>query len=286
MTPPILRFAPSPNGRLHLGHAYAALFADRAARALGGTMLLRIEDIDRARCKPEFDAALRQDLAWLGLSWPEPALRQSERFPAYAGAAARLRDRGLLYPCFCSRSAVAAAASAKDPDGAPLYPGTCRHRDPAEAEARLAAGEPAQWRLRQDAARDAAGPLLAFVELDPVRLRAGTVAGDPVAARPELWGDAVLVRKDTPTSYHLAVVVDDAAQGVTHVTRGRDLFPATHLHRLLQALLGLPTPLYCHHRLIRDENQEKLAKSRSSPSLQSLREAGASPAAIRTRLGF
>ncbi len=278
---PIFRFAPSPNGRLHLGHAYSALFAAHWARALGGTVLLRIEDIDLVRSKPEFDAAIRDDLAWLGFGWQEPVLRQSTRFPAYAEAIADLRAQDLIYPCFCSRAQIAEASRGNDPDGGPLYPGTCRSIPSAEADMRIAAGEAAQWRLRSAEARARAGPL-AIVETMP----------DPAApplerpARPELWGDAVLVRKDTPMSYHLSVVVDDAFQGVTHVTRGMDLYRSTDLHRLLQALLGLPSPLYCHHRLILDDGNEKLAKSKGAPTLAALRGAGATASDIRTRLGF
>lgn len=278
-TGPILRFAPSPNGRLHLGHAYSALFTWKAAEALGGTALLRIEDIDRARCKPEFDAAIRQDLAWLGLTWPEPVLRQSERFPAYAEAAGRLRAKDLLYPCFCTRKEVAERATQTDPDGAPLYPGTCRHLTSAERPDRLASGAPHQWRIDNERAREMTGPLtITAFTLD------GASSERP--AEPEKWGDAVIVRKDTPASYHLAVVVDDAYQHITHVTRGMDLFHATDLHRLLQALLGLPAPLYCHHHLIRDEVDNKLAKSRGSQSLAGLREAGWTAADVRGRLGF
>lgn len=269
---PRLRFAPSPNGRLHLGHAYSALFTWDMAARLGGKALLRIEDIDPARCKPEFDAAIIDDLAWLGLTWPQPVLRQSQRMPIYAGALASLQARGLIYPCSCTRSQIARAAEGSDPDGAPLYPGTCRHLGPAERVA--LAGRPVQWRLDMAAATALAGPL-SFVE-----------SGQTRQADPARWGDVVLSRKDTPTSYHLSVVVDDAAQGITHITRGEDLLAATDLHVLLQALLGLPTPLYFHHRLILDPENAKLAKSRGSASLQDLRNAGWSAADIRAHLGF
>ena len=272
---PILRFAPSPNGYLHLGHAYSALFTWRAAAQCGGVALLRSEDIDTGRCKPEFVAAIFADLAWLGLSWPEPVWRQSQRFPVYAAAAERLKAQGLLYPCFCTRTEIAAKAEGPDPDGAPYYPGTCRHIPPAIAAARLAAGEPAQWRLDMDAALARIGERLGFPAPE---------GWEPVF--PELWGDVVIVRKDTPTSYHLSVVVDDAAQGVTLVTRGMDLFAATAVHVVLQRLLDLDTPVYWHHELVLDEGEQKLAKSRGSQSLKSLREAGWSPEDVRRRLGF
>lgn len=272
--PKTFRFAPSPNGRLHLGHAYSALTTWAAAQAVGGQVLLRIEDIDRARCKPEFDAAIIGDLTWLGLAWHGPILRQSGRFELYQSAAKTLTDRGLLYPCSCSRTQIAARATAKDPDGAPLYPGTCRHLKREESLARIAAGEAVQWRLDMGKAVALAGPLT-FRE-----------KGETVEADPARWGDAVIVRKDTPTSYHLSVVIDDADQGVTDVTRGMDLFAATDLHVLLQSLLGLPVPDYAHHGLITDEGAEKLAKSRGSKSLADLRAEGWTPADVRHRLGF
>jgi len=274
----ILRFAPSPNGLLHLGHAFSALFTWRAAAALGGTALLRIEDIDPVRCKPEFDAGLRDDLRWLGLDWPEPVLRQSDRMDAYRAAGARLGD--LLYPCDCTRAEIAArsAGSPTDPDGTPLYDGKCRRRG-------LAGGRRVQWRLNMEKAIAAAGSLT----MTTLPVQGIDIDFDhPVqrAAHPGRWGDAVLVRKDTPTSYHLSVVVDDAAQGVTHVTRGEDLEAATDLHVLLQALLALPSPAYAHHRLIRDESLLKLSKSRGSTSLRDLRAAGWAANDIRTELGF
>jgi len=282
---PILRFAPSPNGRLHLGHAFSALFTARAAAALGGTMRLRVEDIDPARSKPEFDAAIIDDLHWLGLTWPAPVLHQSARFSAYAAAADRLREMGLLYLCFCTRSEVAARATGRDPDGAPLYPGTCRSLTPGDIEARLARGERPQWRLDMAAALTAAGPLaIAEAPAAGIDARWDQLASRPAA--PGRWGDVVLVRKDTPTSYHLSVVVDDAFEKVTHVTRGLDLRPATDLHALLQCLLGLPSPQYCHHALILDAARQKLAKSRGSTSLHDLREAGWTATDIRKTLGF
>jgi glutamyl-Q tRNA(Asp) synthetase len=284
-TGPILRFAPSPNGRLHLGHAFSALFTARAAAALGGTFLLRIENIDPVRSKPEFEAGIIEDLVWLGLSWAGPVWRQSARMAAYTHAAEALKVRGLLYPCFCSRRSAAASASSTDPDGALLYSGTCRQIAASEAGERLARGEPVQWRLNMDRAATEAG-LLTIAEAPApgaAPLWAGTAQR---LAQPERWGDAVLIRKELPASYHLSVVTDDAAQGVTHVTRGMDLFAAADLHVLLQHLLGLPSPLYCHHRLMRDSAGQKLAKSKGSASLKSLRESGWSAADVRQRLGF
>jgi glutamyl-Q tRNA(Asp) synthetase len=281
---PIFRFAPSPNGYLHLGHAFSALFTAGAAKAAGGTMLLRIEDIDRERCKPEYDAAIREDLHWLGLSWPEPVMRQSDRFEAYFEAAKSLRARDLLYPCFCSRNEVALKAKGTDPDGAPLYPGTCRHLTDTQVAEKIVAGKQPQYRLDMAAALKVTGHLMVS---EPALSDDKLLPGAKRAANPERWGDVVLVRKDVPTSYHLAVVVDDAAQGVTHVTRGMDLYHATDVHVVLQSLLGLPSPLYSHHELVlADEGDEKLSKSKGSPSLRSLREAGATAADVRRRLGF
>jgi glutamyl-Q tRNA(Asp) synthetase len=273
----ILRFAPSPNGRLHLGHAFSALFTWRAAAALGGTALLRIEDIDPARSKPEFDVAIREDLAWLGLRWPEPVLCQSERLDAYRAAAARLGD--LLYPCDCARAEIAARANGRtDPDGTPLYDGKCKRHG-------LAGGRPIQLRLDADRAI-AHAPTLTIHTLPVHGIDVDTTHPEHRPAGPARWGDAVLVRKDTPTSYHLSVVVDDAAQAVTHVTRGRDLEPATDLHVLLQALLRLPSPIYVHHALIRDDARQKLSKSRDSLSLGDLRAAGWTAKRVRSELGF
>jgi glutamyl-Q tRNA(Asp) synthetase len=278
---PIFRFAPSPNGYLHLGHAFSALFTEHWARALGGTFLLRIEDIDPVRSKPVFTEAIFEDLRWLGLAWPEPVLRQSERLPAYAAAADRLRQLDLLYPCFCSRAEIAAAATGSDPDGAPLYAGTCRHLPAATIAARLGRGDAVQYRLDTARALARTGPLT-FTVAQP------SPADRPQIryARPERWGDVVLQRKDVPTSYHLSVVVDDAAQGITHVTRGRDLEAATDLHVLLQFLLGLPSPAYSFHRLIRDAEGRKLAKSKGSTSLRDLRAAGWTADDVRRELGL
>jgi glutamyl-Q tRNA(Asp) synthetase len=278
---PILRFAPSPNGLLHLGHAYSALVTWNAARLLGGTALLRIEDIDAERSKPEFVAAIMADLAWLGLDWPEPVLQQSQRMDDYADAGNHLRGQGLLYPCFCSRSEIAAAATGTDPDGAPLYPGTCRHLDRGAQIERLERGDPVQFRLDTEAAMARAG-MLTFTVVGPL------VTDRPQIrhARPERWGDVVLQRKGTPTSYHLSVVVDDAAQGITHVTRGRDMEAATDTHVLLQMLLGLPSPIYHFHRLILDDEGKKLAKSKGSQSLADLRAQGWTQADVRRAVGL
>lgn len=287
MTVPVLRFAPSPNGELHLGHALSAITGFEMARRLGGRFLLRIEDIDIARTREAFVAGIYEDLAWLGLTWEQPVLRQSEHFAVYAAAAERLEAMGLLYPCFATRSEIMAAATpgAVDPDGAPIYPGLHKHLQPGEVAARKARGEPFALRLNMARALELAaeklqGRKLSFFELD------GQSASERVEAAPVCWGDAVIVRKDTPTSYHLSVVVDDARQGITHVTRGRDLYAATDLHRLLQVLLDLPEPLYHHHRLLTDAEGRKLSKSARDTSLRSLRETGAAPAEVRRLIGF
>ena len=295
MTRPVLRFAPSPNGWLHLGHAYSALLNEAVARRLGGRLLLRIEDIDPVRSRPDFEAGIRDDLRWLDIAFEEPVRRQSEHLGLYGEAADRLRAGGLLYPCTCSRGDIARAVAARveasgsawplDPDGVPLYPGTCRHRPP-EARRAIEAGRPHAWRL--DTARALATvtgrPRWSFFTLD-----VSFAPGSPevvVEARPERWGDPVIVRKDVATSYHLSVVTDDFAQGVTHVVRGRDLEAAADIHALLQALLGLAAPRYHHHDLVRDAAGLKLSKSTGSPALASLRREGATPAAIRAALGF
>jgi len=287
MSTPVFRFAPSPNGELHLGHALSALVGYERARASGGRFLLRIEDIDKGRSRPRFVAGILADLAWLGLAWEEPVVFQSQRLDAYRDAARRLEDMGLLYPCFASRAEIEAAAAggARDPDGGLLYPGLFKGRDAREVARRRAAGEPFALRIDMGRAIAAAaerlgGTALLFTEI------AQDGAAHVVEARPERWGDAVIVRKDVATSYHLAVVVDDAWQGVTHVTRGRDLYGATDLHRLLQVLLGLPAPVYHHHRLITDAAGRKLSKSARDTSLRSLREQGATPADIRRMVGL
>jgi glutamyl-Q tRNA(Asp) synthetase len=277
----VLRFAPSPNGYLHLGHAYSALFTDYWAKRLGGKFLLRLEDIDVGRCKPEFAEAIVDDLHWLGLTWPEPVMVQSERFPIYAGHAERLRNRGLLYPCFCSRAEVAEHAVGLDPDGAPLYGGTCRHLDRDTLAERLDRGDPVQYRLDNAAATALTGPIT-FTVAQPTPLDRPQIR----YARPELWGDVVIQRKDTPTSYHLSVVVDDGAQGVTHVTRGRDMEASTDIHVLLQMLLGLRQPIYTFHKLVVGDDGKKLSKSKGSPTLRALRAEGISPSEVRARLGF
>ncbi|MFC0282370.1 tRNA glutamyl-Q(34) synthetase GluQRS [Camelimonas abortus] len=282
---PVLRFAPSPNGYLHAGHAYSALVNARLARRLGGRLLLRFEDIDLTRCRPEFEAAALEDLEWLGLRFDGPPRRQSEHFDAYAAHIGRLTAMGLTYPCFCSRRQIAAAAGPdgpRDPDGAPLYPGLCRHIPAGEARRRIAAGEPHALRLDMAAALRRALPPggLAMRRLTPA------LVTEPVPVDPAAWGDVVLARKETPTSYHVSVVVDDALQGVTHVVRGQDLEAATAVHRLLQQLWGLPEPVYFHHRLVRDETGGKLAKSLGSKPLRQLRAEGVAAAELRASLGF
>jgi glutamyl-Q tRNA(Asp) synthetase len=279
-TVPVLRFAPSPNGALHLGHAYSALMNDRIAAETNGRVLLRIEDLDRTRCKPQFEAAIVDDLAWLELRFPVPR-RQSEHGDDYSAALARLDQRGLVYPCFCSRAEIArASARQHDPDGAPLYPGTCRALASAEARDRLARGDKAAFRLDMRRAVDAGPARLCWTEYGE-----GAIPAQHPAA-PEVWGDVVLRGRDLAASYPLAVVVDDALQGVTDVVRGRDLLAATAVHRLLQALLGLRQPRYRHHRLVLDQTGEKLSKSRQSWSLAELRATGFAPEGVRAALGF
>lgn len=271
----VTRFAPSPTGRLHLGHAYSALLAHDYARERDGTFLLRIEDIDLGRRRPEFVDGIIEDLLWLGLEPDGEIVYQSERFPLYRDALERLKSRGLVYPCFCTRSDIAQeiAASAKAPHGpdGPLYPGTCRALAPDEAARRLEA-EPHAWRLDVAKAAAMAGPL--YWEDDHTE----------VQAEPERFGDVVLARKDAPTSYHLAVTVDDADQGITDVVRGRDLFAATDIHRLLQALLELPTPHYHHHPLLTDASGQRLAKRHGAPALADLRASGVDPAQLVANL--
>ncbi len=285
----ILRFAPSPNGYLHLGHAYSALLNHDMARELDGRLLLRIEDIDASRCRPEYQAAIYEDLGWLGISWQRPVRRQSEHFGDYAAALARLETQGLIYPSFESRSEIAALVAERDkrgrwprdPDGAPLYPGNARKLSRAEGERRRGAGEPFALRLAMDAAVARAGALQWTETGAGPQGQSGRVA-----AVPQMWGDVVLARKEAPTSYHLAVAVDDALQGVSDIVRGQDLFWSTGIHRLLQALLGLPEPAYHHHRLILDAAGRKLSKSTRATSLRALREAGAAAADIRRMVGL
>jgi glutamyl-Q tRNA(Asp) synthetase len=278
----VTRFAPSPTGFLHRGHAYSALTAFEAARAAGGRLILRIEDIDTTRCRPEFDAAIEEDLAWLGLEWDRPVRRQSQHRADYDNAVRRLVEAGLLYRCFRTRREVAQATQSAPHGtleafrGAPL---------PASEEAaRLAAGEPYAWRLSLAAAEQALG---GFAALDFLEEGLGP-AGEHgrITARPELGGDVLLTRKDIGVAYHLAVVVDDALQGVTHVIRGNDLFEATHVQRLLQALLGLPTPVYRHHHLITGPDGRRFAKRDGAQTLRSLRQAGVTAAQFRAELGF
>ena len=285
MRTPVLRFAPSPNGYLHLGHALAALTDFEMARALSGRFLLRIEDIDATRCRPEFEQAIYEDLAWLGIAWEEPVRRQSEHLAAYRDALERLAD--LVYPSFESRAEIARLVAERDtkghwprdPDGAPLYPGNAKRISAAERGARMA-DEPYALRLDMNAAVARTGALT-WVEID-----AASQEHETVMAHPEVWGDVVLARKEVPTSYHLSVVVDDALQGVTHVVRGQDLQPATSVHRLLQALLGLHAPAYHHHRLILDEDGRKLSKSTRATALRELRNQGLTPDDIRRRVGL
>ncbi len=281
MTPsaPVTRFAPSPTGLLHLGHAHSALFAWRAARRASGRFLLRIEDIDRGRCRPEFEAAIFEDLAWLGLTWEEPVRRQSAHLDDYRAALERLAARGLVYPCFCTRKEIQAeiARAGRAPHGpeGPLYPGLCRGLSADEGQSRIAGGESHALRLDLARALESVGDL-AWEDLGE----------GMIEATPEVLGDVVLARKDVPTSYHLAVTWDDALQGVTLVTRGADLLPATHVHRLLQALLGLPTPTWHHHALVEDESGKRLAKRHDALSIRALRAAGRSPAEVRALAGF
>ena len=266
------RFAPSPTGLLHIGNGFSALTGWQRARARGGRFCLRIEDIDSTRCRPQFDAAILADLAWLGIDWDGPVLRQSQRLAVYAEAVAQLRGRGLLYPCFCSRADIAAAVAAPHgPDG-PRYTGTCRHLSQDERAEHMAAKAFA-WRLDIGAALAQTG------RLNWIDTEAGRVAADPLAG-----GDIVIARKDLGVSYHLAVVIDDAAQGVTEVVRGIDLFPASHVQRLLQALLGLPETTYYHHRLIMAPDGRRLAKRDQGATLASLRAGGTGPEELRTRL--
>lgn len=272
----VTRFAPSPTGYLHKGHALSALTAFTAACEAHGRFLLRIEDIDVTRCRPAFEAAMLEDLAWLGLTWETPIRRQSDHLPDYQAALARLEARGVLYRCFRTRREVAQAMASAPHGPMEVFRGQAL---PADEEARrLAAGEPFAWRLSLDAAARALGGFagLSFIEVDQ----------GVVAARPELGGDVVLARKDVGVAYHLAVVTDDALQGVTHVIRGHDLFEATHVQRLLQALLDLPTPRYRHHPLLTDAEGRRLAKRDGAQTLRSLREQGMSPADLRRELGF
>jgi glutamyl-Q tRNA(Asp) synthetase len=289
MPPPVFRFAPSPNGYLHLGHAYSALLNYDLARRAGGRMLLRIEDIDTMRCKPEFETAIVQDLAWLGIEWETPVRRQSEHLDVYRDAVEKLAAQGLVYPAFESRSEIAKLVAQReaegpwprDPDGAPLYPGTAKLLSPSERTRLIDSSVPYALRLDMAAARARAGKLAWIEQGEGPNGETGAVT-----AQPQAWGDVILARKETPTSYHLSVVIDDALQGVTDVARGQDLFWSTSVHRLLQQLLDLRAPAYRHHRLVLDAAGTKLAKSTLATGLRELRAAGATAANIRRLVGL
>jgi glutamyl-Q tRNA(Asp) synthetase len=277
--PTVTRFAPTPSGYLHIGHAYAALVAWEAARSVGGRYLLRLEDIDRQRCRPEFEQGICDDLRWLGLHWDGPVVRQSDRMDLYDQALTQLDRLGAVYPCFCTRKRIRAeiAHAGQAPHGPAeaVYPGICRSLDVAERRHRIQADEPFALRLDVARALELTGPLTWY------DVRVGTVQ-----AKPEMLGDVVLARKDIPTSYHLAVTIDDARQGVSLVTRGEDLFQATHVHRLLQALLGLRTPRYYHHNIVADANGLRLAKRNQATTLRLLRQSGRSPDDVWRLLGL
>jgi glutamyl-Q tRNA(Asp) synthetase len=293
MSRPVFRFAPSPNGYLHLGHALSALINFDMARAMGGRLLLRIEDIDRTRCRPEYEAAIYEDLAWLGIVWDGPVRRQSDHFDDYRATLAQLESLGLIYPSFESRAEIAALVAERDaigpphepwprdPDGAPLYPSTAKSLSLAERQRRIEAGAPYALRLDMAAALERTGALEWAESGEGPQRQTGAVAAAPAA-----WGDVVLARKEAPTSYHLSVVVDDALQGVTQVVRGQDLFWSTSVHRLLQALLAFPAPAYHHHRLVLDSEGRKLSKSTQATALRMLRQDGAKPADIRQMVGL
>jgi glutamyl-Q tRNA(Asp) synthetase len=289
MSPPVFRFAPSPNGYLHLGHAYSALLNFDCARRSGGRFLLRIEDIDPARCRPEFETAIYQDLGWLGMAWEAPVRRQSQHLSEYRNAVEQLFAQDLVYPSFESRAEIARMVAEReaespwprDPDGAPLYPGAAKSLAAEDRARLLGSGAPYALRLDMAAACARAGDLGWIEHGHGPEGETGTVA-----ARPEAWGDVILARRETPTSYHLSVVIDDALQGVTEVVRGEDLFWSTSVHRLLQRLLGLPQPAYRHHRLVLDGEGRKLSKSTMATGLRELRAGGAVPADIRRLAGL
>ncbi|MER8525051.1 tRNA glutamyl-Q(34) synthetase GluQRS [Mesorhizobium sp. M0814] len=291
MTLLTFRFAPSPNGELHLGHAYSALLNQKLAKAAGGRLLLRIEDIDTTRCTPEFEAGIFRDLKWLGLGWEEPVRRQSEHFAEYRAMLERLIKEELVYPAFMSRSEIRAfiADSEKrgrdwprDPDGVPLYPAADKALTASERKRRVAENAPFAWRLDVDAAIARAGKDLSWAEYTNETLSATR----RVEAHPQDWGDVIVARREIPTSYHLAVTMDDALQGVSHVVRGQDLYSATSVQRLLQQLLGLPQPAYFHHRLILGPDGRKLSKSLGDTGLAAQRKAGASPADLKRLVGL
>jgi glutamyl-Q tRNA(Asp) synthetase len=283
--PPVFRFAPSPNGFLHLGHALSALMNADRAKAAGGRLLLRIEDIDAARCRPEYETAIYEDLAWLGFAWEQPVRRQSGHYDGYRVALAKLDALGLIYPSFESRAEIARMAVGRDPDGAPLYAGQAKIMPAAERQKRIKDGEPYALRLDMGAALARSGPLTWQETGAETGEGPGGETGT-ITANPAIWGDVILARKETPTSYHLSVVVDDAAQAITDVVRGRDLYPSTSVHRLLQALLGLPAPRYYHHRLILGDDGAKLSKSSAATGLRELRARGASAVDIRKLAGL
>jgi glutamyl-Q tRNA(Asp) synthetase len=288
MPPPVFRFAPSPNGYLHLGHAYSALLNYDLARQAGGRFLLRIEDIDPTRCRPEFETAIYEDLAWLGIRWETPVRRQSEHLANYRDALDKLSAEGLVYPSFESRAEIARlvgeremAGWPRDPDGAPLYPGTAKSLSPDERIRLIGSGAPYALRLDMAAASERRRNLTWIEHGEGPGAETGIVA-----ARPEAWGDVILARKETPTSYHLSVAMDDALQGITEVVRGQDLFWSTSVHRLLQELLGIAPPVYRHHHLIRDDAGQKLSKSTRATGLRELRAEGATPETIRGLVGL
>ena len=285
------RFAPSPNGELHLGHAYSALLNQKMTEAAGGRLLLRIEDIDTTRCTPEFEAGIFRDLSWLGLNWQQPVRRQSEHFAEYETALCRLIDADLVYPAFMSRGEIRAFIAdgerrgrnwPRDPDGVPLYPGFDKSLSTKERKRRIAEGASFAWRLDVDTALALVGKDLNWTEYGDESLSKTRL----VEARPQDWGDVIVARREIPTSYHLAVVLDDAVQSVSHVVRGTDLFQATGLQRLLQELLGLPQPRYFHHRLITGPDGRKLSKSFSDTGLAALRNAGESQEDVRHMIGL
>ncbi|MGB3539196.1 MAG: tRNA glutamyl-Q(34) synthetase GluQRS [Mesorhizobium sp.] len=283
------RFAPSPNGELHLGHAYSALLNQKLAQAKGGRLLLRIEDIDTARCTPAFEAGIFRDLNWLGIDWEKPARRQSEHFAEYEAILGRLVHEELVYPAFMSRGEIRAFIAEqqgrdwpRDPDGVPLYPAADKALSIRVRKQRIADGAPFAWRLDVEAATARIGKTLSWVEYADESL----TTTNELDARPQQWGDVIVARRDFPTSYHLAVVADDALQGVSYVVRGRDLFLATSVQRLLQELLGLPRPGYLHHRLILGPDGRKLSKSLADTSLSALRAEGATPDAIKRMIGL
>jgi glutamyl-Q tRNA(Asp) synthetase len=286
MTVPVFRFAPSPNGHLHLGHAYSALLNQQMARGAEGRLLLRMEDIDRERCTPELEQTMQEDLHWIGFDWEKPVRRQSEHFAVYRAALDRLINMELVYPAFLSRSEIKHEIETlggneswpRDPDGALLYPPADRQLSIRERERRISEGQPFSWRLNMDHALKHIGEPLFWSEIAPAK-RA-------VEAAPRVWGDVIIARKDMPTSYHLSVVIDDALQGITHVVRGKDLFQATSVHRLLQRIFDIEPPVYHHHALILDHDGEKLSKSRKDTSLRSLRQGGVTCQEIHALVGL